>query len=393
MRLGVYADLLFRREAATVSADRAFIRFVTALPPRVDELVLFGRLEPESGRYPYALPEEAVRFVSLPHYPSLRSPRAVAGALGRSLAVFRAELERLDAVWLFGPHPLALAFAGAARRRGLPVVLGVRQDLPRYVAGRVDGSGRAWAVPAAWTLEGAFRLASRRLPAVVAGSDLAARYAGGAPVHAATFSLVERGDVVAAETALARSWQGDLQVISVGRLDPEKNPLLLVDVLAALRARSARWRLLVVGDGELGAALEHRAAEAGVSDALELAGYVPNGPALRGLYGASHAFLHVSRTEGLPQVLLEAQAAGLPVVATDVGGVASALGDGASGLLVPPADAEAAARALSRLAEDEALRRELVLAGLANASARTLDAELDRLAGFLRSATGERDRG
>jgi glycosyltransferase involved in cell wall biosynthesis len=387
VRLGVYADLLFRREGATVSADRAFIRFVSALPPRVDELVLFGRLEPESGRYPYALPEEAVRFVPLPHYPSLRAPAAVAGALRDSVAVFRAELERLDAVWLFGPHPLALAFARAARRTGRPVVLGVRQDLPRYVAGRVDGGVRAWAVPAAWTLEGAFRLAARRLPAVVAGADLAGRYAGGAPVHEATFSLVEQDDVVAPETALARSWEDGLQVISVGRLDPEKNPLLLVAVLAALRARSPRWRLLVVGDGELGPALEGRAAEAGVADAVELAGYVPNGPALRTLYGASHAFLHVSRTEGLPQVLLEAQAAGLPVVATDVGGVSPALGEGASGLLVPPGDAEAAAAALARLADDEALRRKLVLAGLANASARTLEAELDRLAAFLRAAT------
>src|SRR5205807_4183993 len=62
LRLGVYADLLYRRDADGLSADRAFVKFVTSLPAPVTEIVLFGRLDPQPGRNPYALPSD-VRFV------------------------------------------------------------------------------------------------------------------------------------------------------------------------------------------------------------------------------------------------------------------------------------------------------------------------------------------
>ena len=103
--------------------------------------------------------------------------------------------------------------------------------------------------------------------------------------------------------------------------------------------------------------------------------------ALAELYRSSHALLHVSWTEGLPQVLFEAFAAGLPVVATEVGGVPAAVGDAA--LLVPPGDAEAPARALDRIATDPALRERLTEAGLARVREHTLEAEARRVAEFL----------
>ncbi len=99
------------------------------------------------------------------------------------------------------------------------------------------------------------------------------------------------------------------------------------------------------------------------------------------LYASSDVFLHVSWTEGVPQVLFEAFAAGLPVVATDVGGVAQAV-DGAA-LLIPAGDASAAAKALERVAEDESLRQRLIRQGLEQVREHTLEAETQRLALFL----------
>ena len=78
-------------------------------------------------------------------------------------------------------------------------------------------------------------------------------------------------------------------------------------------------------------------------------------------------FVLSSRSEGFPVAVLEAMAAGLPVVATDVGGVAEAVEHGETGLLVPAADSEALARALERLVADGALRRRLGAAGRARA--------------------------
>ena len=385
MRLGVYSDLVYRSQGATLSTDRAFINFVANLPPRVSELVLFGRLDPLPGRSPYVVPKRGVRFVPLPHYRSVFAVGSLVRALPRSYATFVNELDRLDAVWLFGPNPAALVFAHAARRRGKRVVLGVRQDYPQYIGNRLPSRLWTWALPAAHALEHGFRRLARRMPAVVLGDELARNYASGeAPVLVTGFSLIQDSDLVSPADALAKDWRGEVRLLTVGRLDPEKNPLLLLEVIAALRRSSSRWRLAVVGDGPLRPAMERRAAELGIADAVDFLGYVPNGDALWQQYRRSHAFLHVSLTEGLPQVLFEAQAAGLPIVATDVGGVRAALEGGATGLLVPPRDAPAAVAQLERLMGDAELRARLIHAGLAHARRETMDAQLDRIAEFLR---------
>jgi glycosyltransferase involved in cell wall biosynthesis len=168
-----------------------------------------------------------------------------------------------------------------------------------------------------------------------------------------------------------------LRALSVGRLETEKNPLLLADVLARL---DGRWRLVVAGEGAMRAELEERLQELGVADRAELRGYVPIDAGLHELYRDCDAFLHVSWTEGLPQVIFEAFAARMPVVATAVGGVPDAVGDAA--LLIPPGDADAAAHALLRLAEDPELRERLVERGLERVRAHTTEAETRKIADF-----------
>jgi glycosyltransferase involved in cell wall biosynthesis len=199
-------------------------------------------------------------------------------------------------------------------------------------------------------------------------------------VLAVTISLVSEGDIESSPTG--RNWADERIVLSVGRLEEEKNPLLLADILANLRATDSRWRLVVCGEGPLEGALRDRLAALGVDDAAELRGYLPLQGGLRDAYREAHALLHVSRTEGLPQVLFEAFAAGLPVVATAVGSVAEAAGGAA--LLMEPDDADAAADRLRQLAADEELRARLVQAGVERVRAHTIEAELRRTASFLK---------
>ena len=167
-------------------------------------------------------------------------------------------------------------------------------------------------------------------------------------------------------------------MLSVGRLETEKNPLLLADILAEL---GAGYRLQIVGEGPLEADLRARLEELGVADRAELLGYVPLDGGLMDRYRAADLFLHVSWTEGLPQVLLEAFAARAPVVATDVGGVGAVAGGAA--LLIEPGDARAAADAIRRLMGDSALRSELVAAGVERARSRTADEELRRIVRYI----------
>src|ERR671934_31119 len=89
-----------------------------------------------------------------------------------------------------------------------------------------------------------------------------------------------------------------------------------------------RFRLTWAGRGDLEEEVRATASELGLDERLELAGYVPFGPRLLELYRSAHVFVHVSVTEGVPQVLVEALASGTVVVATEVGGVADLLDGG-----------------------------------------------------------------
>ena len=381
MRLVVYTDYVYRRVDGEVFAERAFALFLARLSGALDRLVLIGREAPEPDGARYAI-GAGVEYVPLPYYSRLSDPWAVLRSSMGSLARFWRVLSAVDCVWLLGPHPLAIAFAGLAAVRRRRVVLGVRQDLPAYVESRhpdrrlLQFAGRA--------LDLTWRALARVFPVVVVGPEIAARYAGARSVLEIAVSLIDADDLVPPAVALRRSYDGEVRVISVGRLEAEKNPLLLADVLARVRDDGDRWRLVVCGEGEMRAALEDRLQELGLAERAELLGYVPFGPRLLSLYRESHALLHVSWTEGLPQVIVEAFAAGVPVVATDVGGVAAAFGDAVR--LVPAGNADAAATALREIAADPRLRETLVRAGHNHAAAKTAGVEVERVAEFLRHA-------
>jgi glycosyltransferase involved in cell wall biosynthesis len=367
VRVAAYSDFAYRRDGDALFAEEAFSLFIARLADFVDRLVLVGRLDPAPGPWHHRLRDD-VQLVPLPYYSSLAGAPALAG-WPRSLRRFWRLLGTVDTVWLLGPHPLALAFALLALARRKRVVLGVRQDMPEYTRRRHPGRRALWL--AALALEGAWVALAWLCPVVVVGPELARRYRRSRRLLAIFVSLIEVRDVIALDQALARPYDGELTLLSVGRLDPEKNPLLLADVLARLRELDARWRLVVCGEGSLRGDLETRLERLELHDHVELRGYVPLEAGLRNLYRQSHALLHVSWTEGVPQVLLEAFAAGLPVVATGVGGVPELAGDSAR--LVPPGDPEAAAAELERIVNDAAERRRLIESGLTRASAHTAD--------------------
>lgn len=154
---------------------------------------------------------------------------------------------------------------------------------------------------------------------------------------------------------------GTLAVLAVGRLVEKKGFPVLLDAVAAAGAPIA---LTIVGEGPLHDELVRAASAAGLDGRVRFAG-----PATHGELPAAYAAAAVVAVpsivngagdrDGLPNVVLEAMASGRAVVASDVGAVASAVTDGASGLLVPPGDAAALAAALDRLAGDPALRAHL----------------------------------
>ncbi|WP_329567466.1 glycosyltransferase family 4 protein [Kitasatospora sp. NBC_01266] len=145
---------------------------------------------------------------------------------------------------------------------------------------------------------------------------------------------------------------GPLRLLFVGRLGAQKNVARLLDALPLLREPV---RLRIVGDGELRGQLTAQADRLGLGDRVEFTGGLL-GARLTAAYREADAFVLPSDREGMPLAVLEAMAAGLPVVATDVPGSAELLSG--VGLLTAP-EPTALAAALDRLAADPGLRARL----------------------------------
>ena len=142
----------------------------------------------------------------------------------------------------------------------------------------------------------------------------------------------------------------------MGRLVPVKAVDMLLAAFALAHAAEPTVRLLVVGDGELRPALERQARSLGISGAVHFAGWRYDLPSV---YAAMDAVVLSSINEGTPVAIIEAGAAGLPAIATAVGGVPDLLTSGVNGLLVQPGEVHALAAALLQMARAPDLRRRM----------------------------------
>jgi len=161
-------------------------------------------------------------------------------------------------------------------------------------------------------------------------------------------------------------------IVSTARLHPDKGLDVLVDALAIVVRHVPDARVQVIGPPQAGsehieAELLARAASRGVGDRFVLVGFVDRPDTI---VARSRCYVQPARerTEILPLAILEAMAAGVPVVATDVGGIRDVVIDGETGLLVPPEDPDALAAALCRVLTDDALAQRLRAAAFALAA-------------------------
>jgi glycosyltransferase involved in cell wall biosynthesis len=149
-------------------------------------------------------------------------------------------------------------------------------------------------------------------------------------------------------------------VLFLGRMHADKGIFDLLEAVAAARAAVPEVRLVCAGDGER-IAVARYAERLGIADAVKFTGWVgPSGK--RALFEAASVFALPSYGEGLPISLLEAMAAGVPVVASAVGGIPEVVSDGVSGLLVAPGDKASLERALRKLLIDGAFNQRIAAA-------------------------------
>ena len=292
---------------------------------------------------------DLLRAADVPYHPLKRLRRSIHPV--RDLLAAR---ELAAAVRAFAPDIVSVHTAKAgwigravAARLGIPAI---------YTA-------HGWPVgdrmgPRAGVLfEWAERLASRWTPAIVcvceAERDLALqkRMARADRLHIVYNGVHDVSADLRADVGAAPP-----RIVSVARLEAPKDPVTLLRALGSIRSQP--WELDLVGDGPLEPELRRLAAAVGIADRVRFLRYVRE-PAE--VLARAQLFVLSSRSEGFPRSVLEAMRAGLPVVASAVGGIPEAVTNGIEGLLVPRGDPGALAAALSGLLADGKWREQMGL--------------------------------
>jgi glycosyltransferase involved in cell wall biosynthesis len=404
MRLGIVYHRPFYRDAegGLWEAEGSFSRYVESLARRVDQVVLCvpQRREPFAGSA-YRLGADNVLFCPLPFFDRL--PDFYLG-LPRMLRRVWRELPRWDLVNVRIPTPLGIYAYALARLRRRPIFLLVVGDLEGVAASvPLDSPKRLAYRLYLWIEERLQTWMVAGAPSFVNGQALYAKYSRpDRRVLLTTTSTLAAVDIGDRSDPLAdRRPDEPVRLLCISRIDPRKGLRYLPSTLADLESRGHDVRLTVVGPvvGTLGQEerdrVTHDAAALGIAHRIEFVG--PRTlPEVMEIARQHHLFvLPTLPGEGVPRVLLEAMAAGLPIVATDVAGVPTLISPDVNGLLVPPADPSAIAAALDRLIRDAGLRRQLVANAYRVAHAHTADAHANKIVLGLKKLAGielRRDR-
>lgn len=173
------------------------------------------------------------------------------------------------------------------------------------------------------------------------------------------------------------------RLLFVGRIQPEKGLPVLVRAIRQLRDEGLPVELTIVGDGSARESIEELSRQLGLGDAVDLRGFVPVGPDLWSVYRQHDVFVLPSLTEGAPKVIIEAQANALPIVATLAGGIPGMV-EPEGGILVPPGDANAMAKAIRDVLADSERRLGFCRWNLGAAAKRTLESQVMHMADHIR---------
>lgn len=318
----------------------------------------------------------SVADVEVPFYPGLRI-----GVPSLAAAVQTLTEGAFDVIHVCSPGPVGIAGVLLARALGLPLIGSYHTELAAYAGVRSGDRRLAESMRMALaTFYGACELVLSPSPAAddaLAQIDVVRervlRWDRG--VDCARFSPALRDP---------GARQADrLDVLYAGRVTSEKGVDLLADAFLAARAWEQRLHLVIAGGGP-----EQERLSAALGEHATFLGWL-RGEDLARAYACADMFLFPSCTDTFGQVILEAQASGLPVVAAAAGGPLSLIEHRVSGLLCEPA-AGALAEALLELARSRTLRTRLASGGLARVRERTWEQTLERLADGYRRALAPR---
>jgi len=367
----------FWRDAAgrLWEAEGSFARYVDSLAPYFDEVVLsvpvFDTPQAAGSRVRSA----NVRLAPLPYFPGPRQFYPKLPVMQRRLQRW---VEQCDIVHLRVPSPAAIFAFRIARRRQKPIFLLVVGDyealLPHLPYRGLKKRLFAWYVSFE---ERALRRMTTQALTFANGAALREKHeAQGATVFETKTTTLTASDVASRTDTCSSS---RVRLLTVSRIDPRKGLRVLPAAVAELVAAGVDVSIDIVGPtiGLIGddekAAIADDARRLGVADRVHLPGPIALDQLITAYRDYDLFVLPTRPGEGVPRVLMEAMANGLPVITTRVSGIGSLVTHGQNGIVIDESSPGAVARAVRLLIEQAALRREIIQGGYQTARAHTLE--------------------
>jgi glycosyltransferase involved in cell wall biosynthesis len=381
MNLAIFLNLKFCFDGKNYTADERYYQFWTSLTRYFEKVVLCvpvvrnGRLR---GNFDVDLKANHVEICHLPIY----GPFSV-HQLPRIRRIISENIQRWDIVGAVVPSLIGNLFLYQARRHARPYFGYIRGNVKKTAWFELSGYKRCGGYAYFWMLDVVTKLLIKSGLTLVVGQDLLKSYSAQTnAVYNIVVSVISENQIK--DESPDFNVLKEPRLLYIGRLSSEKGiAVLLKAVLQLKRKYKLGTELTIAGSGPKEYQLKEYAKTLGIGKDVHFIGYVRDNAKLSRLYQDSDVFILPSYTEGVPKVILEAMANGLPVVATSVGGIPEIIQNGLNGLLVPTEDAEAICDSVYRLLNNEKLRLKMRESALETVRKFTLEKQTENIVGVL----------
>lgn len=394
MKLGVFINQDFYIDGMSIRTTLSFIKFIESFSTHFEQIIIFApsqNLE-TNDRAVYKC-SDVISLCSLPYYEDVRDLfKRLPFMIKETSEKMKPQIENCDVIWIVGPHPLALLAYRLAKKAKVPIFMHIRGNILEDIKVRFKGKKYLFAKAYAYALHYNNIFLCKRMPVMVVGSklyDLYAKYTK--DIYCISPSMISKQDIDESITYLRTKpdiQDRDVELIFVGRVEPEKGISYLFEALRRLNNQSQKkYKLTLIGAAHprgretkwKAEAFHNLARELGIEQFINWIGYVPFGRELFNLYRKADFFILPSLSEGIPKVLYEAMAAGLPIITTSIGGIPDIIKNEKNGLLILSGSTDSIIRALQRLLNDRALSKSLIEGGFQSAEEHTMERARDQM--------------
>lgn len=344
---GVY----YKNRTGEVYASDIFITFFQKLNLN-KEITALGRLAKQEFSPKYQLKQD-IHFVSISYYKSLRSliitlPFYILRN-GRRIILF---VQRIDLLFVSASGPISVLLLWLMKIKRKKVLLFIRQDMRELINAKYHGSFIPKLI-ANWIESSIEKIVKKNSDVVIFtfGDDIFGRYSKISDfVIPVADSRFENSEIISPIELFPKK-ESSKNLLYVGRLAKGKGLEFLIETLHELPVKS--FGLSIIGDGNIKNDLISLAKKLNLIERVVFKGYIPFGEELLKEYSSNDVLILPSFSEGLPQVVLEAMARGVIVVATRVGGLSKLIKDGENGFLFEPGDKEGLLKIIREIQTNE----------------------------------------